>query len=240
LLLMVVGSTALTAHVFVLNDWAGYARDAGDPRRAGDRTILRDEIAHLALALLAVAAVALAATGLSALVFGAAIAALSLVYSVAPRLGKSTPGAASLNHLTGGVLHFLMGYTLVRAVDAQGVALGLFFGLVFAAGHLNQEVRDHDADRAEGIRTSAVAFGCRAAFGASLVLFACAYGLVVGLAAAGVLPRVLLATAAIGVVQAVWSRDALRRGLDAEAALWIQRRYRLLFALVGVLMVVSR
>ena len=65
-------------------------------------------------------------------------------------------------------------------MDARGVALGAFFGLVFAAGHLNQEVRDHESDAAAGIRTSAVAFGARRGFLASFCLFSAAYLLIVG------------------------------------------------------------
>jgi hypothetical protein len=34
----------------------------------------------------------------------------------------------------------------------------------------------------------------------------------------------------------VWSLQALRRGLGFESALWMQRRYRLLFALIGLAM----
>ena len=155
--------------------------------------------------LLVLAGVAFAAVGMTALLLGAGIAALSLVYSFSPRLGKCTPVAASLNHLAGGALHFLLGYTLVHAVDAQGVALSLFFGLVFAAGHLNQEVRDYESDRAGGISTSAVVV--RVPARPSSRASACsraAYALVVGLAAAGVLPRVLLVTAR--------SRGCCRRG----------------------------
>jgi 4-hydroxybenzoate polyprenyltransferase len=242
LLLLLLGSTALTAHVFVLNDWAGYEGDGRDARRAasipGGRAVGRAQIARLAATLLAAAAVILAAVGTAALLLGAGIAALSLVYSLAPSLGKSTPGAASLNHLLGGVLHFLMGYTLVHAADAKGVLLSLFFGLVFAAGHLNQEVRDRESDRANGIATSAVVFGSRVAFLASFGLFSAAYLLVVALAASGRLPGVLLLTAGVWAVQAWWSGQALRRGLGVETALWMQRRYRLLFALVGLAMLV--
>lgn len=242
LLLLLLGSTALTAHVFVLNDWAGYEADGRDARRAasvpGGRAVGRTQIARLAATLLAAAAVVLAAVGPAALLLGAGIATLSLVYSLAPRLGKSTPGAASLNHLLGGVLHFLMGYTLVHAADAKGVLLSLFFGLVFAAGHLNQEVRDRESDQANGIATSAVVFGSRVAFLASFGLFTAAYLLVVALAASGRLPGVLLGTAGVWAVQAWWSGQALRRGLGVETALWMQRRYRLLFALVGLAMLV--
>jgi 4-hydroxybenzoate polyprenyltransferase len=239
--LLLVASLALTAHVFVINDWAGYHGDAQDARRAslgsgGD--VSRDQLARVAIALLVIAAVAFVALGGPAMAFAAAIAALSFVYSLAPRFGKSTPVAASLNHLVGGGLHFLMGYSLVHALDAKGVALSLFFGLVFAAGHLNQEVRDYEADRANGISTSAVAFGCRQSFCASFCLFTAAYALVAGLAAAGLLPSLLLGAAVVWLVQAWWSLQALRRGLRLETALWMQRRYRWLFALVGLLMVI--
>ena len=164
--LLLLGSTALTAHVFVFNDWAGYSSDARDPRRAslGPRRHRPGSDRALAIALLILANLAFAAVGPPAMLFGAGIAALSLLYSFSPSLGKGTPIAASLNHLIGGALHFLLGYTLVRAVDARGIALSLFFGLVFAAGHLNQEVRDHEADLANGIRTSAVRSGAGARF----------------------------------------------------------------------------
>lgn len=240
--LMLLGSILLTAHVFVLNDWAGYFDDAHDRRRANlgpdGYDISRDEIGRLAVALLILAAVAFAPTGTSTMACGAAIAALSLVYSLSPSLGKSTPVAASLNHLTGGALHFLLGYTVVSAVDARGVALSLFFGLVFAAGHLNQEVRDCEADRANGVGTSAVVFGCRRSFVASLCMFTTAYLLVLGLAALGALPAIVLLSAGACLLQARWSLQALRRGLGFETAVWMQRRYRLLFALVGVAMLV--
>ncbi|HYH58928.1 MAG TPA: UbiA family prenyltransferase [Thermoleophilaceae bacterium] len=238
--LLMLGSTALTAHVFVFNDWAGYTSDAHDPRRAGPGSgghdIGRGQVGWLAIALLVVAGVALAAVGASALLIGAGIAALSLVYSLSPRLGKSTPIAASLNHLVGGALHFLLGYTTAGAVDGTGVVLSAFFGLVFAAGHLMQEVRDCEFDSAHGIRTSAVVFGRRRAFLASFGLFTVAYGLVLGLAVSGVLPDVLLLSPIAWVLHAAFSRQALRRGLGFETAVWMQRRYRLLFAFVGLAM----
>ena len=240
LALMLVGSTALTAHVFVLNDWAGYRTDARDARRAAELPdgVTRAQIGHVALLLLVLAGAVLAAVGTPTIFYGAGIAALSVVYSLAPRFGKGTPVAASLNHLLGGVLHFLMGYTLVHALDTTGVVLGLFFGLVFAAGHLNQEVRDYESDRANRIGTTAVVFGCRTAFLASFCLFTAAYALIVGLALAGRVPGVMLLTGLIWLLQAYWSRQALRDGLRAETALWMQQRYRLLFALVGLTMLI--
>lgn len=238
--LLLLGSCALTAHVFVFNDWAGYDSDLRDPLRApflfSRQGIARREVARAALVLLVLAGIALAAVGTRALLIGATIAALGVLYSGSPVLGKNTPIASSLNHLAGGTLHFLLGYTLAHALDARGVWIGLFFGLVFAAGHLNQEVRDYDGDRLNGIRTNAVAFGRRRAFLASLFTFTAAYAMLTALAAFDVLPPLLLWSPAAWLLHLAWSVRALRRGLDFETARWMQRRYRWLFALVGLAM----
>jgi 4-hydroxybenzoate polyprenyltransferase len=239
LCLLLLGSVSLTAHVFVFNDWAGRGSDISDPRRArvfAHHGISSRQVARLAIALLIIANVAFATVGRPAMLLGAAIAALSLIYSWSPNFGKSVPIAASINHLLGGALHFLLGYTSYHAPDKRGLVISLFFGLVFAAGHLNQEVRDHEGDLFNGIRTSAVVFGCRRTFIASLVFFTAAYALLVGLAALGILPRLLFLSVVVWLLHVAWSLRALRRGLGFETALWMQRRYRFLFAFIGLVM----
>lgn len=239
-LLLALGSGALTAHIFVFNDWANYESDLRDPLRAPQvfsrHGITRREVASTATVLLVLALVALGAVGRTALAFSTAIAALGFLYSGSPVLGKNTPVASSLNHLVGGTLHFLLGYTLAHSMDASGAGIGLFFGLVFAAGHLNQEVRDYDGDRINGIRTNAVAFGRRRAFLASLFTFTAAHALLTALAALSVLPPLLLLSPLAWLLHLAWSLHALRRGLDFETAQWMQRRYRALFALIGLVM----
>ena len=238
--LLLLGSLALTAHIFVFNDWAGYSSDIRDPRRAAlvfaRQAISRHEVASVAIALLIFANVAFAAVGSPAILLGAAIAALSLLYSCSPHFGKRTPIVGSINHLLGGALHFLLGYTLVHALDANGLMMSLFFGLVFAGGHLNQEVRDYEGDLLNGIRTSAVVFGCQRTFLASLCTFTAAYAIVTGLAALGILPRLLLWSPIVWLLHVTWSLRALQRGLGFETGSWMQRRYRLLFALIGLAM----
>ncbi|MDX6445228.1 MAG: hypothetical protein QOH71_2302 [Blastocatellia bacterium] len=238
--LLLVGSLALTAHVFVFNDWAGHSSDIRDPRRAtlvfARRGISRRQVARVATALLIFANVAFAAVGGPALLLGAAIAALSVLYSCSPSFGKSTPIVASINHLLGGALHFLLGYTLSRPLDTSGLVISLFFGLVFAGGHLNQEVRDYEGDLLNGIRTSAVVFGRRRTFLASLFTFTAAYAMLAGLAALGILPRLLLWSTMLWPLHVAWSLRALQRGLGFETALWMQRRYRLLFVFIGLAM----
>lgn len=235
---LLLGSLALTAHVFVFNDWAGFSSDSRDPQRAAlvftRHGISRDQVALVALALLIFANVAFASIGAVTIVLGAAIAALSLLYSYSPIFGKSTPIMASINHLLGGALHFLLGYTAFHTLDADGLMISLFFGLVFAGGHLNQEVRDYEGDRLNGIRTSAVVFGARRTLLASLAMFTVAYALLTSLAARDVLPKLLLGSPILWMVHIAWSVQALQRGLGFDTALWLQRRYRLLFALVGL------
>jgi len=182
------------------------------------------------------AIVAFAVVGGPALLFGAAIAALSLLYSCSPRFGKSMPIGASINHLLGGALHFLLGYTAFHALDARGLMISLFFGLVFAGGHLNHEVRDYEGDRLNGIRTNAVVFGCRRTFLASLGTFTAAYAIIAVLAALGMLPSLMLWCMVAWPLHVAWSVRALRRGLGFETALWMQRRYRWLFAFIGLAM----
>jgi len=242
--LLLLGSLALTAHVFVFNDWAGHSSDISDPRRAtlvfAQRGISSRQVAWVATALLIFANVAFAAVGGPAILLGAAIAALSLLYSCSPSFGKSTPIVASINHLLGGALHFLLGYTLFRPLEASGLVISLFFGLVFAGGHLNQEVRDYEGDLLNGIRTSAVVFGCRRTFLASLFIFTAAYATLAGLAALSILPRLLLWSTLLWPLHVAWSLRALQRGLGFETALWMQRRYRLLFAFIGLAMLASQ
>jgi len=238
--LLFLGSLALTAHISVFNDWAGYNSDIHDPRRATDvsarRGISRDEVASVAIALLLLAMMAFAVVGRLALLFGTAIAVLSFLYSCSTTFGKSTPIMGTINHLLGGMLHFLLGYTGVHTLDANGLMLSLFFGLVFAGGHLNQEVRDYEGDLLNNIRTTAVLFGRQRTFFASLCTFTGAYAIATGLGALSLLPRLLLWSPIIWLLHIVWSLQALQRGLGFEAAIWMQRRYRVLFALLGLAM----
>jgi 4-hydroxybenzoate polyprenyltransferase len=240
--LLLFGSLALTAHIFVFNDWAGYSSDIRDPRRTTlvftRQGISRRQVARVAIALLIFANVAFAAVGRPAILFGTAIAALSLLYSCSPSFGKRTPIVGSINHLLGGALHFLLGYTLSHALDASGLVISLFFGLVFAGGHLNHEVRDYEGDLLNGIRTSAVVFGCQRTFLASLCTFTAAYAILTSLAALGILPRLLLWSPIVWLLHVAWSLRALQRGLGFETASWMQRRYRLLFALLGLAMLI--
>ena len=119
------------------------------------------------------------------------------------------------------------------------MALSAFFALTFAAGHVTQEVRDHDADLSNGIRTNAVAFGPTATFVAGLALFVLADVLLVTLALCGVTPRVLVLVAPFFLWHLASSLQTLRAGLTFENIRRLRRRYRELYVVVGLLMLAA-
>lgn len=238
--LLLFGSIALTFHIFIFNDWAGHDKDVRDPQREmlvfTQHRISKRQVAGVALLLLVLANIIFWFVGSLTMLLGAAIASLSFLYSCSPNFGKHAPIVGSINHFLGGVVHFLLGYTLNHALDLNGLALSLFFGFVFAGGHLNQEVRDYEGDLLNDIRTTAVVFGRQVTFWASLCVFTAAYASVFCLAALGGLPGLLIYSPLIWLLHMALSIHALQRGLGFETAVWIQRRYRLLFALIGLAM----
>ncbi|MCU1349317.1 MAG: prenyltransferase [Acidobacteria bacterium] len=233
----------LVAHIFMLNDWSGLTIDLADPNKAAEvftaRGVGRREMGGVAAALLAVSFALFSALGPVSVGLALAIAILSALYSLPPFNWKCRPLLNSLTHLAGGILHFLLGYTMGSAIDARGVAIAAFFALIFAAGHLTQEIRDHDGDAANGITTNAVTFGPRRTFAASLMLFTFAQLLLLLLALEGVLPRPLAALVALYPAQLWWSFEAFREGLTYASVSRLQARYRALYAVVGVGMVVA-
>lgn len=235
-----VGSICLVAHVFVLNDWSGIHGDLHDPNRATRaftaRGVSRAEMGYLAAALLGVSLLICGLLGTTPLVLALAIAGASALYSAPAFNVKGLPLFNSGLHLVGGVMHFLLGYATFAGIDARGVTVGCFFALVFTAGHLMHEARDRDGDLLNGIRTNAVAFGKVRSFVAGLALFTAAYALLVALAAAGIVPRILIVAAGLYPVHLYASLRALRAGLTFDSLVRLQRCYRTLFAVVGALM----
>lgn len=243
LAMLIVANVCLMAHVFMLNDWSGLTDDLTDPNKAAGvftaRGVGRKEIGGLTAGLLALSFLLFSRLGPSTLGLSLAIATLSALYSL-PRFNwKGRPLLNSAAHLAGGVLHFLLGYSLGNAIDGRGLAIGTFFALTFAAGHLTQEVRDHQGDVLNAIRTNAVIFGPRRTFAASLALFTLAHALLLLLALRGILPHPLAALVVLYPVQLRWSLKTLAGGLTFESIRRLQARYRTLYAIIGLAMVAA-
>ncbi|MBV8547414.1 MAG: UbiA prenyltransferase family protein [Acidobacteria bacterium] len=240
---LIAANILLVTHIFMLNDWSGLTMDLADPNKADRvftaRGVGRAEMAGLTAALLVLSLILFTHLGPVTLGLALAVAILSALYSLPHFDWKSKPLLNSINHLAGGTLHFLLGYSLGHVIDRRGLTIATFFGLIFAAGHLTQEIRDHEGDAVNGIRTNAVIFGPRRTFAASLVLFTAAQILLSLLALNGVLPRPLAAVVALFAVQLFWSAEALKQGLTFASVSRLQERYRALYAVIGVAMVIA-
>jgi 4-hydroxybenzoate polyprenyltransferase len=243
LAILAVANVCLVAHIFMLNDWSGLTTDLTDPNKAAGvftaRGVGRREIGGLAAGLLALSLLLFSRLGPSTLCLALAIATLSALYSL-PRFNwKGRPLLSSAAHLAGGFLHFLLGYSVGQAIDRRGLAMAAFFALTFAAGHLTQELRDHQGDVRNAIRTNAVIFGRRRTFAASLALFTLAYALLLLLALQGILPRPLAALVALYPLHLRWSLETLAAGLTYASLRRLQARYRALYTIVGLAMVAA-
>ncbi|HEX6899396.1 MAG TPA: UbiA family prenyltransferase [Thermoanaerobaculia bacterium] len=243
LAILLAANVFLVAHIFMLNDWSGLTTDLADPNKAAGvftvRGVGRKEIGGLTAGLLALSLLLFSRLGPGTLCLALAIAALSALYSLPRFHWKGRPLLSSAAHLAGGLLHFLLGYSLGNAIDSRGLALAAFFALTFAAGHLTQEVRDHQGDVLNAIRTNAVIFGPRRAFAASLALFTLAYALLFLLALQGILPRPLAALVALYPLHLRWSLKTLAEGLTYASIGRLQARYRALYAVIGLAMLAA-
>jgi 4-hydroxybenzoate polyprenyltransferase len=243
LVLLLVGNSCLVTHVFLLNDWLGMGGDLQDPNRAHELLRLKTRdvvgIGRLCVALLASSLLLLGSLGFGTFVCAIVIATLSALYSGPVLHGKGIPIVSSMLHLIGGVLHFLLGYSVFCTIDARGIEIACFFALAFAAGHLTQEARDYDVDLANGIGTNAVAFGKTGSFAAGFVLFTIADLLLLVLAVRGTLPRVLALAAVLYPIHAYWSFRVVRAGLGFESIRRFQIGYRGRYVIIGLAMTIA-
>ena len=243
LLVFAAASVLLVAHIFVLNDWAGVDADLNDANKVAavfaTKGISRKAILRLWIALLALSIALFSLLGARPLAIAMAIAAISFLYSRPWSPAKGVPVLGSTLHLGGGILHFLLGFSLFRAIDGRGMALALFFGLAFTAGHLNQEVRDFDGDVRNEIKTNAVTFGKTPTFIAGLVVFTLAYAQLIALAAGGIIAGWLAGLALFYLLHLYWSLKMIAAGLSFESVRRFQARYRAIYAPIGAAMLAA-
>jgi 4-hydroxybenzoate polyprenyltransferase len=233
LLVFLIGSILLVAHVFTLNDWADIAHGL----KAPDPQVSSLRLFWFSVFLLIASLLVFALISSRVVTLGVIVAVLGFLYSH-PKLNfKGTPIASSLPHLFGGVFHFLLGYSVFMPIDQRGIFIALFFAATFAAGHLNHEVRDFELDQKNNARTNAVAFGKRATFIAGLVLFTAAYLCLFLLGWFRCVPRPLSIIAALFfLLHFYWSLRVLRSQFRPEIVDRFQIQYRALYAVIGLSM----
>jgi 4-hydroxybenzoate polyprenyltransferase len=231
LLVFLIGSVLLVAHVFTLNDWADIAHGL----KAADPLVSSRRLFWFSLFLLIASLLVFWLINARVVLLGIVVAVLGFFYSH-PKLNfKGTPIASSIPHLVGGVFHFLLGYTVFATIDQRGVFIALFFALTFAAGHLNHEVRDFELDQRNNARTNAVAFGKRTTFLAGLLLFTCAYVCLFLLGWFRFVPRPLSFLAALFYpLHLFWSLRVLQSQFRSDFVERFQTQYRALYAAIGI------
>jgi len=239
---LTTASLFLVAHVFVLNDWAGSSTDLRDPNRGATRAFRADarSAAALCLSLLAISLLLLTPLGWAPLLLACTLASLSGLYSAPMFAMKGVPLASSALHLLGGLFHFMLGYSVFRPLDLRGLAIGSFFALTFAAGHLTHEARDRGSDLHNGIQTNAVRFGPARSLAAGLVLFTIADILLFVLAMRGVVPSALMVIAGLYPIHLWWTLRTFAGKLTFGSIRRLQLRYRALYAILGFIMLVAR
>jgi 4-hydroxybenzoate polyprenyltransferase len=243
LALLVAANVCLVAHIFLTNDWSELDTDITDRNKVEAFLTAalgsRHEIAAVVIILLAASLALFSLLGVTPLLLAVAIAVASALYSLPQFHLKGTPILSSVLHLIGGALHFLLGYSVASAIDSRAIAVSVFFALTFAAGHLTQEVRDYEGDERNGIRTNAATFGQRRTFIASLLLFTFAHALLCYLALRGLLPRSVAIVIALYPLHLYWSLKTLSDGLNYASVCRLQARYRTIYAIIGLVILVS-
>jgi 4-hydroxybenzoate polyprenyltransferase len=241
LLLLLLANSLLLAYVFLLNDSEGLAADSSDPNKARETAVAMaigwHEMRLLSIILGCLGLLLFGLISLGVLLPAVCIAVLALIYSSRAVHAKGIPILSSGVHLAGGVLLFLLGYALFGEVDRRGLLIGLYFALIFAAGHLNQEVRDYEADLRSGIVTNAVRFGKRHTFLAAFLVFTCSYVYLLWLGSLDILPARVGWILGLYPVHAVLFWRTYRGDLTFERVSRFRAYYRVLYALVGVMLV---
>lgn len=235
-----VASFFLVTHIFTFNDWAESIETVRSERTATAEQVRPPVLLSFSFLLLFGSLLLFIFLSFRLFSLAVVIAAFGILYSHPSLNGKSIPVVSTLLHLVGGLLYFLLGYALFAEIDLRGLLVGMFFGVTFAAGHPIQEVRDFQEDRKVGAKTNAIVFGLRPNFFAGVILFTIQYVYFFVLAWSGFFPRVLaLLPIVFFPIHLWWTILTLQSGLTFENITRFQNRYRILYALIGVAILLS-
>jgi 4-hydroxybenzoate polyprenyltransferase len=239
---LALGGFLLMAHIFTFNDWADISLDhANTDKRAGSlkgQGFGGREILWMAAGLAVAGIAAVAAASLSLVPIALGMVFLGILYSfpISGLKAKAIPVISSLLHYAGIVLTFLLGSAAFAPIDAGTLMVGSYFGMLITAGHLVQEVQDYAEDRRAGIRTNAVQFGQRPMFALSSALFGLSFFFLVVLGLRGVIPIVVSYTSVLFALYAYWAVAVYRGGLRSADVRALRNRYRLMFAVVALVL----
>jgi 4-hydroxybenzoate polyprenyltransferase len=222
--------------VYSYNDYCDLEADSHNPRKASAPPKSARWLRNQTLAL---TAVFLASASLLPLPVGLLLLANQIVcmaYSDPRFRLKAKPFGSEAAHFFAGFTYVLTGALVAGGRAGQHWREALLFGLLYLSGGTFNEILDRAADEAAGIRHLVVRIGSRRALRLVFAIHAAAFAMVV---ATDPSPFVLTAVAA-GIL--VYGTAALpaARDLSGLRLLGFRRRYRMVFALLLVVLVASR
>jgi len=228
------------SHVWLWNNLWGLNADRYNKRR--DFTLVKcvsfRELFVLSFILLSLGLVSYFVLPRRTFFMGLAAVLILDIYSCPPIFLKGRPLGSSLAHLITGTLFFLVGYSLFRPVHIPALLLGLYFGLVFMAGHLNHEIEDYEADREAKILTNAVKFGKRRVFFYSLFFFTLSSIYFYLLGCYNILSqRLAILPLIIYPFYVYFFCRVLKEGITSEHIRRFRRNYRWLYAIIGCVII---
>lgn len=101
---------------------------------------------------------------------------------------KSNFLMGSLVHFLSGIINFLIGYTTEGAISYIGVAISIYFSLLFVAGHMHHMVIDYEADKSAELKTLPSIIGIKKTSLLSITFILIALSYFVGLSFFKVVP----------------------------------------------------
>jgi len=162
------------------------------------------------------------------------------LYSHPSIYAKARPITGTSIHFLGGILQFLLGWGAVHSIDGHSILIAIYFSLIFSAGHLNHEVKDHDPDKAAGLTTNAVAFGPEKVFSFAFGVFTFAFFYLLILSLFKILAwRYALPYLAIYPFHLLLHRQATHGAWTGYNRMY-QVVYRTLFVTAGAILVLAK
>jgi 4-hydroxybenzoate polyprenyltransferase len=241
----VIGVFFMASFAFTFNDLQDIEHDRQSGSKSS-RPIVDGSLSFRAARLLSalVAAVGLlllyAGTSWFVLCVGLSTIPVGIAYSWRRFPLKTVPVLSSLTHLVFGTQVSIIGAWSVSRPDLTSLATGVYFGLLFAAGHLHHEVADLEVDRRSNVRTHAVRYGGKSIVraGFSLLCISCVYFSM--LAMLGIMPAILgwiqlgmFSCYMVGfflILKGSWDPQRIKR---------LQKVYRIAYLAGGLLMVTA-
>lgn len=242
-ILFLLATALILFHAYTFNDWANYKFDLSDENKKGQalpsRLISLNETLALSIftLLLGIGIYLLPFFPRVTLGICLLILLLWILYSNQLTLLKSVPVVSTILHLVAGTLFFLLGWSLVRRPAWDSILAGIFFGLLYASGHLSHETIDYEGDKTAGLKTNAVVFGRATTFWGSFIGITASTVYICVLAAL----KVVYAPAAAWVMIAAYALYVIffvacrREGFGHASLDRFRSRYRKLYSLAGLI-----